>query len=210
MKTKHAERRLVLLKAALDVVTEKGYFGTKVDDVAKRAGVAKGTVYLYFKDKPAIYIGLVDWLLEQALAVTADVIAKPTSPRRKLEELFTTWSTGIMSSPGVMSLLSIENMHQDNTIMKRFKKHVLPHLIEMQDAVADIMKQGIEQGEFRPADPQAAATMYLGAFRAEILAAANRTGTRRASESVKELFLFGLLADGKGRHETTIKENKER
>jgi AcrR family transcriptional regulator len=207
MKIKHAERRLALLKAALAVVTEKGYFATKVDDVARRAGVAKGTVYLYFRDKPAIYIGLVDWLLEQALAVTAEVIAKPTSPRRKLEELFTTWSTGIMSDPGVMSLLSIENMHQDNTIMKRFKKHVLPHLIEMQDAVAGVMKQGIELGEFRPADPRAAAMMYLGAFRAGLLAAANPSRARRTAESVKELFLYGLLADGKGRETITDKEH---
>jgi len=202
MKTKSEEKRLALLKAALAVVTEKGYFETKVDDVARRAGVAKGTVYLYFKDKPAIYIGLVDWLLEQALAVTAEVVAKPISPRRKLDELFSTWSSGVMSNPGVLSLLSMENIHQDNTLMKRFKKHVLPHIIEMQDAVAGIMKQGMERGEFRPADPRAAATMYLGAFRAELLAAANRPRTPRAVESVKELFLFGLLADGKGRHAT--------
>ena len=207
MKTKHAEKRLALLKAALAVVTEKGYFATKVDDVARRAGVAKGTVYLYFKDKPAIYIGLVDWLLEQALAVTAAVIAKPTSPRRKLDELFTTWSSGVMSNPGVLALLSMENMHQDNTLMKRFKKYVLPHIIELQDAVAGVMKQGIEQGEFRSADPRAAATMYLGAFRAELLAAANGSRTRRAVESVKELFLYGLLADGKGREAIKDKEH---
>ena len=199
MKTKSAEKRLALLKAALAVVTEKGYFNTRVDDVASRAGVAKGTVYLYFRDKPAIYIGLVDWLLEQALAMAAEVIAKPSSPRRKLDELFSTWSSGVMSNPGVLSLLSMENIHQDNTLMKRFKRHVLPHIIEMQDAVAGIMKQGIERGDFRPADPRAAAMMFLGAFRAELLAAANRPRTPRAVESVKELFLFGLLADGKGR-----------
>jgi TetR/AcrR family fatty acid metabolism transcriptional regulator len=202
MKTKPKEKRLALLEAALAVVTERGYFETKVDDVARRAGVAKGTVYLYFKDKPAIYIGLVDWLLEQALAVTAEVIARPISARRKLDELFSTWSSGVMSNPGVLPLLSLENMHQDNTVMKRFKKHVLPHIIELQDAVAGIMKQGIEQGEFRPADPQAAAMMYLGAFRAELLAA-DRPRTRRTVESVKELFLYGLLADGKGRETIT-------
>jgi TetR/AcrR family fatty acid metabolism transcriptional regulator len=206
MKPKSREKRLALLQAALAVVTEKGYFETKVDDVARRAGVAKGTVYLYFKDKPAIYIGLVDWLLEQALAVTADVIARQTSPRHKLEELFTTWSSGVMSNPGVLALMSMENVHQDNTLMKRFKKHVLPHIIEMQDAVASIIRQGIKQGEFRPADPRAAAMMYMGAFRAELLAAADRSRTPRAVESVKELFLYGLLADGKGREAITDKE----
>ncbi len=207
MKSKSADKRLAILKAAFAVVTERGYFETTVDEVARRAGVAKGTVYLYFTDKPAIYIGLVDWLLEQALAVTAEVIAKPTSPRRKLDELFTTWSSGVMSNPGVLALLSMENMHQDNTLMKRFKKYVLPHIIELQDAVAGVMKQGIEQGEFRPADPRSAAMMYLGAFRAELLATANGARARRAAESVKELFLYGLLADGKGREAIKNKEH---
>ena len=198
MKTKHAEKRLALLKAALDVVTEKGYFGTKVDDVARRAGVAKGTVYLYFKDKPAIYIGLVDWLLEQALAIIAEVTARPVSPRRKLEELFSTWATGMMSNPGVMALLSMENVNQTNTVMKRFKKHVMPHMLEMEDAVAGIVKQGIEQGEFRPVEPRAAALMYVSAFHAVLLLAA-RSPDARTGESVKELFFCGILADGKGR-----------
>ena len=198
MKTKSEEKRLAILQAAFAVVTEKGYFETKVDDVAHRAGVAKGTVYLYFKDKPAIYIGLVDWLLEQALAITAEVTARPISPQRKLEELFSTWASGVMSNPGVMALLSMENIHQDNSVMKRFKKHVLPHIMEMQDAIAGIVKQGIEQGEFRPVEPRSAAAMYLSAFRAELLSI-NRHPSARRAESIKELFFCGILADGRSR-----------
>ncbi|HTW90858.1 MAG TPA: TetR/AcrR family transcriptional regulator [bacterium] len=198
MKTKSEEKRLAILKAAFAVVTEKGYFETKVDDVAHRAGVAKGTVYLYFKDKPAIYIGLVDSLLEQALAITAAVLARPISPQQKLEELFSSWASGVMSNPGVMALLSMENVHQDNTVMKRFKKQVLPHIVEMQDAIAGVVKQGIEQGEFRPVDPRSAAAMYLSAFRAELLSINRHTAARRA-ESIQELFFCGILADGRGR-----------
>ena len=198
MKSKPAEKRLAILKAAFAVVTEKGYFETKVDDVAHRAGVAKGTVYLYFKDKPAIYIGLVDWLLKQALTITAEVMARPVSPQQKLEELFSTWASGVMSNPGVMALLSMENIHQDNSVMKRFKKHVLPHIMEMQDAIAGIVKQGIEQGEFRPVEPRSAAAMYLSAFRAELLSI-NRHPSARRAESIKELFFCGILADGRGR-----------
>jgi AcrR family transcriptional regulator len=198
MKAKYEEKRLAILKAAFAVVTERGYSDTKVDEVARRAGVAKGTVYLYFKDKVAIYIGLVDWLLEQALATTAEVMARPISPRRKLEELFSSWSSGVMSNPGVMALLSMENVNQTNTVMKRFKRHVLPHIMEMQDAVAGIVKQGIEQGEFRPVEPRAAAMMYMSAFRAELMSAARSRGAR-TGESVKELFFCGILADGKVR-----------
>lgn len=197
MKTKSEEKRLAILKAAFAVVTERGYSDTKVDEIARRAGIAKGTVYLYFKDKPAVYIGLVDWLLEQALAIIAEVMERPISPRRKLEELFSTWASGMMSNPGVMALLSMENINQTNTVMKRFKKHVLPHMMEMENAVAGIVKQGIEQGEFRPVEPRAAAMMYVSAFHAVLLLTARSPGAR-PDESVKELFFCGILADDKG------------
>ena len=198
MKTKSEEKRLAILKAAFAVVTERGYSDTKVDEIAHRAGVAKGTVYLYFRDKPAIYVGLVDWLLEQALAIIAEVTARPVSPRRKLGELFSTWASGMMSNPGVMALLSMENVNQSNTVMKRFKKHVLPHMLQMEDAIAAIVKQGIEQGEFRPVEPRAAAMMYMSAFHAVLLLAARSPDTR-TGESVKELFFCGILADGRVR-----------
>ena len=204
MKSKSEDKRLAILRAAFAVVTERGYFETKVDEVARRAGVAKGTVYLYFEDKPAIYIGLVDWLLEQALVVAAEVMARTISPRHKLEELFSTWASGVMSNPGVMSLLSMENVNQTGTLMKRFKKHVLPHIMEMQGAVAAIVKQGIEQGAFRPVDPNAAAVMYLSAFRAELLSARQLHGSR-PGESIKELFFCGILAEGRGRRHKTQK-----
>jgi AcrR family transcriptional regulator len=198
MKIKSEEKRLAIVRAAFAVVTERGYFETTVDEIAHRAGVAKGTVYIYFKDKPAIYIGLVDWLLEQALALTAEVMARPVSPRRKLEELFSNWASGVMSNPGVMALLSMENVNRTGTLMKRFKKHVLPHINEMQDAVAGIVKQGIEQGEFRPVDPRSAAVMYLSAFRAELLSA-DRPHATRPGESIQDLFFCGILAEGRGR-----------
>jgi len=198
MKTKSEEKRLAILKAAFAVVTEHGYSDTKMDEVAHRAGVAKGTVYLYFKDKPAVYIGLVDWLLEQGLATITDVMARPVSPRRKLEELFSSWASGVMSNPGVMALLSMENFDQTSTVMKRFKKHVLPHVLEMQDAIAGIVKQGIERGEFRPVDAHAAAQMYMSAFHAVMQSAARSRGAQ-PGESIRELYFHGILAEGRGR-----------
>lgn len=58
-KTDPEERRRAILAAALDVFTEAGYAGARMQDVAARAGVAKGTLYLYFEDKAALFEGLV-------------------------------------------------------------------------------------------------------------------------------------------------------
>src|ERR1043166_8031526 len=52
-------RRAAILGAALEEFTARGYEGARLDDVAQRAGVAKGTIYLYFADKEALFQELV-------------------------------------------------------------------------------------------------------------------------------------------------------
>src|ERR1700730_15969560 len=50
-----AERRQAIIDAALDEFIARGFTATRLDDVAKRAGVAKGTIYLHFKDKESMF-----------------------------------------------------------------------------------------------------------------------------------------------------------
>jgi AcrR family transcriptional regulator len=54
-----AERRLAIIEAALDEFIARGFTATRLDDVAKRAGVAKGTIYLHFKDKESMFEELI-------------------------------------------------------------------------------------------------------------------------------------------------------
>jgi AcrR family transcriptional regulator len=54
-----ADRRQAIIEAALDEFIARGYAATRLDDVAQRAGVAKGTIYLHFKDKQALFQELV-------------------------------------------------------------------------------------------------------------------------------------------------------
>src|ERR1700675_1629960 len=62
-----------ILDAALKVFAEKGYAGARMDDIAKRAGVTKGTIYLYFENKEAVFKTLVRDTIGATLAgVTAN------------------------------------------------------------------------------------------------------------------------------------------
>ena len=54
-----AERRAAIIEAALDEFIARGFTATRLDDVAKRAGVAKGTIYLHFKDKESMFEELI-------------------------------------------------------------------------------------------------------------------------------------------------------
>ena len=61
-------KRDAILRAAIDVFAERGYFNAQVADVARAAGVAAGTVYLYFKSKDDLLVSIFDRSMREGLA----------------------------------------------------------------------------------------------------------------------------------------------
>src|SRR3954467_7267637 len=79
------ERRTAILAAALEEFTARGYEGARLDDVAKRAGVAKGTIYLYFADKETLFQELVRSMVHPVLG-TLEKLRDVDVPARMLVE----------------------------------------------------------------------------------------------------------------------------
>src|SRR5437762_14331824 len=77
-----AERRQAIIEAALDEFIARGFAATRLDDVAKRAGVAKGTIYLHFKAKEA----LIKELIRTALVHLIGLYASTPHSRRYVQE----------------------------------------------------------------------------------------------------------------------------
>jgi len=82
---RQAERRQAILDAALEEFATCGFAATRLDDVARRAGVAKGTIYLYFRDKEALFQELVRTMLSPVVGAiaAADMVDVPA---RKIAE----------------------------------------------------------------------------------------------------------------------------
>src|SRR5882672_3654440 len=62
-KARSAARREAILAAALEEFSARGFEATRLDDVARRAGIAKGTIYLYFRDKDSLFQELIRSML---------------------------------------------------------------------------------------------------------------------------------------------------
>ena len=94
-----AERRQAIVDAALDEFIARGFTATRLDDVAKRAGVAKGTIYLHFKDKEALF----EELIRTAIVPVVDRITTPPplngSVRDALEGFARTFMQEVASTP---------------------------------------------------------------------------------------------------------------
>ena len=82
---KSAARREAILAAALDEFAAQGFAATRLDDVARRAGVAKGTIYLHFRDKEALFQELVRSVLSPLVGML-ETIAQTDAPLRSLAE----------------------------------------------------------------------------------------------------------------------------
>src|SRR5690348_4234940 len=81
-----AERREAILAAALDEFSARGFEAARLDDVAKRAGVAKGTIYLYFRDKETLFQELVRAELSPVVSALEATQAAPDVPLRMVAE----------------------------------------------------------------------------------------------------------------------------
>ena len=83
-RTNSIDKREAILKAATEVFARNGYFSSKVSDIAKAAGVADGTVYLYFKSKEEILHSIFDRTMEEGIAAAEIEHAKWRTPQEKL------------------------------------------------------------------------------------------------------------------------------
>jgi TetR/AcrR family transcriptional regulator, fatty acid metabolism regulator protein len=82
-----ADKREAILRAAIKVFAQKGYFNSKVADVAKEAGIADGTVYLYFKSKDEILHSVFDRAMEEFIAEGKREIAEIEEAGKRLERI---------------------------------------------------------------------------------------------------------------------------
>jgi len=81
------DKREAILRAAITVFAHNGYFNSKVADIAREAGVADGTVYLYFKSKEDILHSIFDRSVEDAIAEVRKKVESISDPREKLRQI---------------------------------------------------------------------------------------------------------------------------
>ena len=82
-----SDKRGAILRAAIQVFAHNGYFNSKVADIAREAGVADGTVYLYFKSKEEILHSIFDRNMEEAIADGRKRLEGITDPRERLRSI---------------------------------------------------------------------------------------------------------------------------
>lgn len=138
-----------LTAAALDLFVEKGFAATRLDDVAARAGVSKGTVYLYFKSKEELFTAVIREnivpVLEEGEAIVAAHQGDSASLLRKV--LASWWQLiGGTALAGVPKLM-ISEARNFPEVARFYHEHAIQRGRRL---FVGVLERGVASGEFRP------------------------------------------------------------
>jgi AcrR family transcriptional regulator len=140
-----------LLDAALELFVEKGFAATRAEEVALRAGVSKGTLYLYYPSKEDLLKAVIEQRLASEVAAgAAEAAGFNGSTPQLLRELLTPWWQRMYDSPasGVFKII-ITEVRNFPEIAEFHRQEVVRPGHEL---IASLLQRGIDRGEFRPVD----------------------------------------------------------
>lgn len=140
-----------LLDAALDLFVEKGFAATRSEEVAARAGVSKGTLFLYFPSKEELFKAVVRENMVRHQTEGAEEIARFEGPTAALlQYLMLEWwrRYGATKASGISKLVMSEASNFPD-LARFFQEEVVTPGHAM---IRSVLQRGIERGEFRPVD----------------------------------------------------------
>jgi TetR/AcrR family fatty acid metabolism transcriptional regulator len=134
-----------ILRAAAKVFAQSGYFNAKVSDVARTAGVADGTVYLYFKNKDDLLTSIFSWAMGEFLRRARAELMETTDPREKLRRFAHLHFSLLEQERDIAIVFQIE-LRQSTKFMEQFSTTYLADYLQM---LREIIEEGQRAGLFR-------------------------------------------------------------
>ncbi len=160
------ERKKQILEAASDEFAKKGFAKTRMDDIAAKAGLSKGTLYLYFKSKDAIITSLLDHLFKYEMR-DLDENCNGLTSEECLMEFFTSLSQRLQNwwrfIPVTYEFLGL--IFRNKLVQQSFRRYLKTYVA----MVVPVIQNGIRNGEFQDVDPKETALALGAIFEGSIL-----------------------------------------
>jgi TetR/AcrR family transcriptional regulator, fatty acid metabolism regulator protein len=189
-----APKHDAILRAAIDVFAERGFFNAQVADVARAAGVAAGTVYLYFRSKDDLLVSIFERTMREAFTEGRAAVEGIHDPSERLRQ-FARVHLGRLGRDRNLAIVYQVELRQSIKFMERFSSTLLrDYLSQIRAAIVD----GQETGAFR-ADLNATsvAKMFFGALdemATNWILSRRRYSLEADADLVVDLFLRGARA----------------
>ena len=187
-----APKRDAILRAAIDTFAERGYFNAQVADVARAAGVAAGTVYLYFKSKDDLLISIFERSMRDGLSRGRESVADLDDPPERLRRLARGHLARLGNDRNLAVVFQVE-LRQSTKFMERFSSTLLrDYLGLIREAIADGQREGLFRADIKPTS---AAKMLFGALdemATNWILSKRKYSLASEADAVVDLFVGGL------------------
>jgi TetR/AcrR family fatty acid metabolism transcriptional regulator len=192
-----ADKRDAILRAAIDTFAARGFFNAQVADVARAAGVAAGTVYLYFRGKDDLLISIFERTMRAAIADGRASVAGISDPVERLRQIARVHLERMGHDRQLAVVFQIE-LRQSTKFMERFSA---THLREYLGIIRDVIADGQATGAFRAAiNPTLAAKLFFGALdemATNWILSRRKYSLASEADAIVDLMVGGLAAPGR-------------
>jgi TetR/AcrR family transcriptional regulator, fatty acid metabolism regulator protein len=194
-KPEKPDKRDTILRAAIDTFAARGYFTAQVADIAKAAGIAAGTVYLYFRGKDDLLVSIFERTMKEAIAEGRASVAALEDPVERLREI-ARLHLGRLGRDRNLAIVFQVELRQSTKFMERLSAtHVREYLGIIRDVIAD----GQARGSFRSeTNATLAAKLVFGALdemATNWILSRRRYALANEADAIVDLFVGGLGKD---------------
>jgi TetR/AcrR family fatty acid metabolism transcriptional regulator len=185
-----------IIDAAIRVFARNGFYNSRVSDIAREAGIASGTIYLYFKTKDEILVTLFREKMAGFVASLRAEIAREADPEAKIRRLVRLHFEVLEASPDMAEVVQVE-LRQGQKFFRGASAHEISAYFEL---IGSILHDGVAAGVFRRDLPVKVATKMLFGAMDQVTTSwvLGKRGYRLAdaAEPVANIFLKGVTRDG--------------
>jgi TetR/AcrR family fatty acid metabolism transcriptional regulator len=193
MRHKSDEKYRKIIDAATKIFSQKGFFKAKVREIAREAGIADGTVYIYFKHKDDILISLFEEKMQEVLDNMKEQINQETDPLKKIERFALVHLQLIEDHKDIAEIIQVE-LRQSSMFMKNYRN---TKFFDYLNIISTIIQEGKEKGVIREdIMPGIAKRAFFGALdemsRFWVLSKKPKYDIQTASKQITNFFIHGI------------------
>jgi TetR/AcrR family fatty acid metabolism transcriptional regulator len=192
---RRADKRTLITEAAIEVFAEKGYNSARISDIARTAGVADGTIYLYFKNKEDLLLCVFEEKMDELLVGLGEALRDTDDPVERIRRFARYHFQQVRDNRRAAEVLQVE-LRLSNKFLKEYRPEKLWAYLGV---FGQIVRDGQARGLFRTAvDPFIGMWAFFGALdelamQWVLSRKADRFSLEAAADQVADVFIRGLL-----------------
>jgi TetR/AcrR family fatty acid metabolism transcriptional regulator len=187
-------KREAILRAAIDVFADRGYFNAQVADVARSAGIAAGTVYLYFKSKDDLLVSIFERSMRDGLEAGRNAVADLDDPRERLRRLARGHLAWLGADRNLAIVFQVE-LRQSTKFMERFSSSLLQDYLGLiREAIAEGQRAGTFRSDIKPTTAAKVLFGALDEMATNWILSRRRYLLESEADAVVDLFINGARA----------------